>query len=384
MKNAVTNFPLETFSELVGAIYDGLLETIPWQKILGRMRSELGANYVTLILRSPRPGDQGLMVTVGDVTSEGLISYHSHYYAMDPFIGLPSEKVVTTSEIMSESRWVASPFYQEFLAPVDVHHLMGADIRTDDGVECRLRVCRSLNAPDFSERDKAFCTLLLPHFKRAVHLHGQLDLIESERRLYAGAMDRLMVGTVILDENGRVLQTNAMADTILRASDGMRIANNMPHATHAADNRELQRLIKNALVRHGNQKVAAVVDAISVTRNSGLRNLGVVVHSVPLSEWSEGTSRPAAVIYIRDPEHKAQAPHDIVRQLFSFTPAETNLAMQLANGLSLEEAAEELGIRRNTARAHLRAIFSKTDVTRQTELVRIILNSVATLGIGDS
>ncbi|MFD2272760.1 hypothetical protein ACFS07_20655 [Undibacterium arcticum] len=31
-----------------------------------------------------------------------------------------------------------------------------------------------------------------------------------------------------------------------------------------------------------------MVDAISVTRNSGLRNLGVVVHSVPLSEWSEG------------------------------------------------------------------------------------------------
>lgn len=62
MKNAVTNFPLETFNELVGALYDGLLETIPWQKILGRMRSELGANYVTLILRSPRPGDQGLMV----------------------------------------------------------------------------------------------------------------------------------------------------------------------------------------------------------------------------------------------------------------------------------------------------------------------------------
>src|SRR5712692_7118403 len=146
MKNAVANFPLETFSELVGAIYDGLLETIPWQKILGRMRSELGANYVTLILRSPRPGDQGLMVNVGDVTSEGLISYHSHFYAMDPFIGLPSEQVVTTSEIMSEARWVASPFYQEFLAPFDIHHLMGADIRTDDGVECRLRVCRSLNA----------------------------------------------------------------------------------------------------------------------------------------------------------------------------------------------------------------------------------------------
>ena len=108
------------------------------------------------------------------------------------------------------------------------------------------------------------------------------------------------------------------------------------------------------------------------------------MHSVPASEWSDGTSSPAAIIYIRDPEHKAQAPHEIVRQLFKFTPAETSLAMQLANGLSLEDAAIELGIRRNTARAHLRAIFSKTDVTRQTELVRLLLNSVATMGIREA
>jgi DNA-binding CsgD family transcriptional regulator len=56
------------------------------------------------------------------------------------------------------------------------------------------------------------------------------------------------------------------------------------------------------------------------------------------------------------------------------------LAIKLANGLSLEEAAEAIGIRRNTARAHLRSIFSKTGVRRQTELVRIFLNSVVLLG----
>ena len=65
------------------------------------------------------------------------------------------------------------------------------------------------------------------------------------------------------------------------------------------------------------------------------------------------------------------------------TPAETALSLQLTNGLSLEEAAEELNIRRNTARAHLRSIFSKTGVRRQTELVRLFLNSVAALGYDD-
>ncbi|MCY1183803.1 hypothetical protein D3C76_1770240 [compost metagenome] len=54
--------------------------------------------------------------------------------------------------------------------------------------------------------------------------------------------------------------------------------------------------------------------------------------------------------------------------------------MLLANGLTLDEASEELGISRNTSRAHLRSTFSKTGVTRQTMLVRLILRSVATLG----
>ena len=61
-------------------------------------------------------------------------------------------------------------------------------------------------------------------------------------------------------------------------------------------------------------------------------------------------------------------------------PTSYQLAMLLANGLTLDEASDALGISHNTARAHLRSTFSKTGVTRQTMLVRLILRSVATLG----
>ena len=84
-------------------------------------------------------------------------------------------------------------------------------------------------------------------------------------------------------------------------------------------------------------------------------------------------------MYIRDAAGKSHTSIKAAKQLFNLTPAETGLAIELANGFSLEEAAENLNIRRNTARAHLRSIFSKTGVRRQTELVRIILNSVAAL-----
>jgi DNA-binding CsgD family transcriptional regulator len=85
-------------------------------------------------------------------------------------------------------------------------------------------------------------------------------------------------------------------------------------------------------------------------------------------------------IFLRNPESKEQGSLDIVRRLFDLTHAEASLALLLANGMTLDEAAEQLNIRRNTARAHLRSIFSKMGVTRQTELVRLVLNSVAQLG----
>jgi len=120
---------------------------------------------------------------------------------------------------------------------------------------------------------------------------------------------------------------------------------------------------------------------MSVSRPSGKVSWGLVVQTIESDQWTEGKHRPSVAVFVRDAEGKAHPPVKLAQQLFQLTPAETSLAIQLANGLSLEEAAEALNIRRNTARAHLRSIFSKTGVRRQTELVRIFLNSVAWLGV---
>jgi len=137
--------------------------------------------------------------------------------------------------------------------------------------------------------------------------------------------------------------------------------------------------VRNAFAREG-EEGKTVAEAMSVARPSGQVNLGLVVEAIPSLDWAEGKGKPAAVVYIRDAVGKSIASEVVTKQLFNLTRAETALAMELANGLSLEEAAEALNVRRNTARAHLRSIFSKTGVRRQTELVRILLNSVVALG----
>ena len=368
---------LSEFSELLAAIYEGPLEAVPWKSALDLLRRHLRASYVTLMLRPPSADLAPLMVnSSGDWPITREAEYNKHYYALDPFVDLPQDRVVTVQELIGEANWRESEFYTQFLKPLDILHALGADIRTDDGIECRLRVARPHREPPFSENDKALCTVVLPHLKRAVRLHSQLEVVDSERRLYAGTVDRMLVGTVMLDETGSLLKSNPVADEMIREGDGLRLVNGALRADVAAENRELQRLVRQAL----NGGTPAVVNAISISRKATRGKLGVMIRSLPNAGSSKTKRRPSVALFIRDAERKSEASREMVRRLFDLTPAESSLALALANGLTLDEAADGLNIRKNTARAHLRSIFSKIGVTRQTTLVRVLLSSVIWLG----
>lgn len=369
---------IEQFSELIGAIYQGPLESVPWGGTLVTLRAVMRANWVTLILRPASADQPALLVRAGDRGAEVYNAAYSHYqvFSMDPFVGLPVERAVTIDEMKGTS-WMTGEFYRAFIEPNRIRYILGADIVTEGGADCRLRITRPATDRDFSEADRSLCQALLPHLKRAVILHSRINLIETERLLYSSTMDRMLVGTVVFDEKGSVMRTNRVADTVLADNDGIRIIQSRLHAEFPSEDRELQRLIKVALASPGASP--AVPEAMSVTRPSGRASLGVLVRPVPLGEWSEDRHRPTAVAFIRDPEQRSQLSQEMIRHLFGLTGAEAMLALLLASGLTLDEAAVELGIRKNTIRAHLRSIFAKTGVRRQTTLVHMLLSSVASI-----
>lgn len=376
---ASVGLDLAEYDRIIGGVYDGALDSKVMARTLRDLRIVYRANYVTLILRVPDQSDTGLMIVVGDIEGEGELREHTYLQTDTPFSNQPLDSVFTVDDVMSESEWVSSTYYQMSCVPQGVHHVMGADISTSDGGKLRFRITRPKSAPKFTLEERALCELFLPHLRRALHVHNLLNRSESLGELYSQAIGRLSVATIVLDESGGVLRLNPVAKEILESADGLKLVGGRLEATYPSDNRELQRLVRSVFAGAG-EKGSGVAEAMSVTRPSGQVNLSLVVEAIPSMEWAEGKDKPAAVVYIRDAMSKSLASKVVAKQLFNLTPAETALAMELANGLSLEEAAEALNIRRNTARAHLRSIFSKTGVRRQTELVRIMLNSVVALG----
>lgn len=369
-------------SELLQLLYGEAIESSPWSRTFEWLRTRLNCQHVTLLIRPLSSDHIGTMVvTRENTTQQDTASYRSNFFAVDPFVGLPPDDVLTVQELIGDEEWRASAMYREYLRPLGIRHLMGADIFTTDGLECRLRLTRDESQGEFGDAEKAFCRVLLPHLKRAIEMHARIESLECERQLFAGTVNRMLVGMITFDQQGEIIEVNEEARAIFAEKDGIRMVGNTLRADSPRENRELQALVRQTLAdtEEGPRK-PGVMEAMSITRPSGRAKLGLLVRRVPLGEWSEGKQRPTAVAFIRDPEHRSTASHDVLRRLFDFTRMEASLSLLLVNGLSLDEAAEELGIKRNTARTHLRSIFFKTGVTRQTTLVRVVLNSVALLG----
>ena len=67
---------------------------------------------------------------------------------------------------------------------------------------------------------------------------------------------------------------------------------------------------------------------------------------------------------------------DLLRSHFGLTPAEARLALHLVAGETLRSAEAKLSITYETARTHLKNIFSKTGTCRQAELVVVLVTAL--------
>jgi DNA-binding CsgD family transcriptional regulator len=363
----------DLFNRTVQAVYQTVQEEDPWRSCLALMVKYFQIANATIVVRPSTVSDPGYLVCVPPGDEAMALTYRSQGCQADPFIDLPPDCPMLVSDVMTQAQWQDSEFFRgcpEQVLPADASHVMGVNIVTQAGSIVRLRLHRFQALPPFSAQDKQRLAMFVPHIKQAMRLTAHLNCNESQKQIYEEGLARLNIGVIMLDETAQLLRANPTACQLLNCADGLKLVDRQLVASTLAETRELRRLLAGARERTGE------VTAMCLSRPSGRRKLAAVVRSVPNIEAGAGHASTAVAIFLRDPDTVAEPSPDIARQLFDFTPAEAHLAIELLNGLSLDEAAGKLGIQRNTGRAHLRAIFSKTGVTRQSELIRVLLNGM--------
>lgn len=96
------------------------------------------------------------------------------------------------------------------------------------------------------------------------------------------------------------------------------------------------------------------------------------------SNLRSGTTHaaPALVAYVHADNWSSADRCEQLEQMFDLIPSEARLALALTRGMSIAEAAGELGLTVESARTYSKRIYAKTGARGQTDLVRFIHRSV--------
>lgn len=194
--------------------------------------------------------------------------------------------------------------------------------------------------------------------------HAETATVAS---LLALTLNELTLGVVIVSGDGGTLAMNEAARDLLESSRW-----NVPAKDGLAPRRSNERRTLQEAVERMSQEneLPKAVTIVSDPEEKRLHLFGI-----PLGrDVDEGVA-----VFLCDPERKIETSETILRDMFQLTSAEARLACALVNGLTIEEASNELGIKLNTSRSHLKKIFAKTHTQRQGEMVRLLTMSLSAL-----
>lgn len=357
---------------LVELLYIGISEAKPFDGFLKALRLAVDAESSTLIIERQRRDRPGAIYS--GAASEQRIARYNELYTEDPFIDLPPGKVTTLAELVGEDGYSRTEFLAGFMAGSGWMHVLGTDIVEASGARVRMRATRVLGRDNFGAGEREAFRRLQPHLIQAMSLFLRLNGLEAERELFAGALGRLAVGAIIVDRDCRILQATPQAEAILAEKDMLK---NDRGRLRLLDEAGPASEFVAAIAEIADTRDAASVGskAFSIHRSSG-DALGLVVRPAPHSAKLMAPLRGAALVIIADAGSTVAPQPAVLVRLFGLTPAEAELAALMGQGLDLDDASVALGITKNTAKAHLRMVFSKTGVNRQSELVRLLLRSV--------
>jgi DNA-binding CsgD family transcriptional regulator len=195
------------------------------------------------------------------------------------------------------------------------------------------------------------------------------------------ALSQLHIGLVLCSDSGEILGHNEVAESVLAAGDAlMRNQNGVLCVTQEAGRSFLE--IERERIQRQRQTLENG-SVLAVSRGPGKRPLTVFIHTCA-SPVDGATSESTLLLMILDSALPLGSIEAELQDLYRLTPTEARLASRLMEGSALEDCCEALGFSRPTACTHLRRIFKKTGVHRQTELVALLLKSVGLAFLGGS
>jgi DNA-binding CsgD family transcriptional regulator len=357
---------LERLQEATVRLGDAAIDPTIWPEIMEQVSVACGAAGAALLQSDLRTPDIPRTAGVDDCF-RSYFADEWHLRDIRAERGVPlllrGERAVIDQDILTPEEMRRAGLYAECLRPHGLQWFAVVGFRAGP-VLWGLSIQRTLRQGAFDHHDKR----VLAQLSQRLTETATLSLAVGRTKLtgMTNALELVNQPALALDRSGFVLDMNAAAERIL--DDEVRVRNRRLCVRDRQANAALDALIDRLRTT---PDTAALPGAPIVVQRSKKRPL--VVRVMPVDGAACIPFLGARVLLVlSDLDGKPLPDAALIARLFGLSPAETRLASLIVAGLSLVQAAEELGVVHETVRTHLKAMFDKTGTRRQSELVAML------------
>jgi DNA-binding CsgD family transcriptional regulator len=359
-------------AELLEPLISGIAAQSPWSAFLDRLRQRLRADYASLVFRPLRLGPQHNRVIhlFSGRDSPPVVAqlYRESLYKSDPmpYQQMEDGRVFALRDLLRLDDPEHQAYREKLLTPSGMNFMRMMRVTDASGVRAWLTVSR--RDGEFRVTDDKLIGDLAPFLRGALGVYIALERERINATVANQAISRMNFSWLTLDADGRILDTDVQGEMML-ADSGILSRGRSDRLT--ASSREVSRKIDRA-VRDLAHNPQSRPRAIALSREPWLDMLLVPAN------LRIGATRPtpSLLAYVHADRWSSVDRCDQLREMFDLIPCEARLALALGRGMSIAEAAAELGLSIESARTYSKRIYAKTGARGQVDLVRFIHRSV--------
>lgn len=369
----------DAFERILASLHEAMLDDALWPTTSALIDEACGVKGNALIVGGGSEDNiqvhfVGLCYR-GERREDWEREYLTTYFPIDErpprVLQLPDSRIVHTADLYTAEELKTSPIYNEALPKVSAQNSLGVRLDGPAGSHISWGIADPVAPGGWDATKLALFKGLLPHIRQFVRVRHALVGAEALGASLTDLLYSSRIGVIHLDRYGRIVEVNDFARRILRHGDGITDRSRILCPRLPDDQARLEHLLAAALPT---SSTAPVSGSMLLHRSALVPPFMMHVKPIVTPQPDYSALHVAALVFIVEPGRSPLVDPSLVAEVLGLTPAESQIAVRVAAGQTVEEIAVATGRTVGTIRWHLKHIYHKQHLSGQAALTRLVLS----------
>lgn len=369
------------------AIYGSILDDSLWSSALDAVLGEVdGASG--MLMHSEEYDAVPYRINLGsqlwnDVDAEIFAKYQSEYghYEAEAWESLrdaSAGSMIIDTDLAPSDLLRTRPDYKFTIEHYGLCHRIGMKLNDNRAWFDAIAVQFKADYRSVPDGTAAIFTHLHPHIAKATECGRMFRMLRSRYEAALAALDHVLFGLCVVTQHADVIVSNEAANRILEEKAGLRKKSDGKIDCIKERDEFLEAVKRCATTASG----SGLTTEVTLSVDSQLNEPGVLVEVSPLHDVSGEVDKGlnGALVTLIDPRMTDFLDTSKVALAWKLSEAEAAVLSLLVLGDSNGVIAEKRNVSVDTIKTQIKSIFSKTNTSRRSELIRLVAKTSPPVG----